>query len=163
MRFCNGVTLCFRYTHIEAECPFISFEDLLDRLESLVCDVVDRVLKSPASSLLYDLNPVSSGVGQPQMAKKIRSVAFPDQHVRLGRAGHGSELCLLTVRHNEKNTKYRQKNENAARLVMTLPEAGGCGGRSSLLASSRSQQCAGIYCSVYCTSGIKPLSQSPYY
>ncbi|NWQ98048.1 SYNC protein, partial [Burhinus bistriatus] len=45
------------YTHIEAECPFISFEDLLDRLESLVCDVVDRVLKSPASSLLYDLNP----------------------------------------------------------------------------------------------------------
>ncbi|NWW44811.1 SYNC protein, partial [Pedionomus torquatus] len=45
------------YTHIEAECPFISFEDLLDRLESLVCDVVDRVLKSPAASLLYDLNP----------------------------------------------------------------------------------------------------------
>ncbi|KAK2514583.1 asparagine--tRNA ligase, cytoplasmic [Columba livia] len=45
------------YTHIEAECPFISFEDLLARLESLVCDVVDRVLKSPASSLLYELNP----------------------------------------------------------------------------------------------------------
>ncbi|XP_065716123.1 asparagine--tRNA ligase, cytoplasmic [Patagioenas fasciata] len=45
------------YTHIEAECPFISFEDLLDRLESLVCDVVGRVLKSPASSLLYELNP----------------------------------------------------------------------------------------------------------
>lgn len=38
---------------------------------------------------------------------------------------------------------------------MTLPEAGDCGGRSSLLASSRSQQCAGIYCNVYCTSGIK--------
>lgn len=64
MWFCNGVTLCFRYTHIEAECPFISFEDLLDRLESLVCDVVDRVLKSPASSLLYDLNPVGSYVEQ---------------------------------------------------------------------------------------------------
>ncbi|NXX50074.1 SYNC protein, partial [Tricholaema leucomelas] len=45
------------YTHIEAECPFISFEELLARLESLVCDVVDRVLKSPAASLLYDLNP----------------------------------------------------------------------------------------------------------
>ncbi|NXD73650.1 SYNC protein, partial [Eolophus roseicapillus] len=45
------------YTHIEAECPFLSFEELLDRLENLVCDVVDRVLKSPAAGLLYDLNP----------------------------------------------------------------------------------------------------------
>ncbi|KAM7369362.1 hypothetical protein PAMP_013634 [Pampus punctatissimus] len=45
------------YTHIEAECPFITFEDLLNRLEDLVCDVVDRVLKSPAAQLLYDINP----------------------------------------------------------------------------------------------------------
>uniref|UniRef100_A0A8C8DWC1 Asparaginyl-tRNA synthetase 1 n=1 Tax=Oryzias sinensis TaxID=183150 RepID=A0A8C8DWC1_9TELE len=45
------------YTHIEAECPFITFEDLLNRLEDLVCDVVDRVLKSPAGQLLYDINP----------------------------------------------------------------------------------------------------------
>lgn len=66
MRFCNVMTLSFRYTHIEAECPFISFEDLLARLESLVCDVVDRVLKSPASSLLYELNPVGSNVEQPR-------------------------------------------------------------------------------------------------
>lgn len=36
----------------------MSFEDLLDRLEDLVCDVVDRVLKSPAAPLLYDINPV---------------------------------------------------------------------------------------------------------
>ncbi|TRY65186.1 hypothetical protein DNTS_009424 [Danionella cerebrum] len=46
------------YTHIEAECPFLSFEDLLARLEDLVCDVVDRVLKSPVAPLLYDINPV---------------------------------------------------------------------------------------------------------
>eukprot|EP00794_Sanderia_malayensis_P010234 gene10234-11284_t len=45
------------YTHIEGECPFITFEDLLDRIEDLVCDVVDRVLKSPYASLLYELNP----------------------------------------------------------------------------------------------------------
>lgn len=45
------------YTHIEAECPFITFEDLLNRLEDLVCDVVDRVLKSAAGPLLYDVNP----------------------------------------------------------------------------------------------------------
>ncbi|XP_064539079.1 asparagine--tRNA ligase, cytoplasmic isoform X2 [Drosophila montana] len=45
------------YTHIEAESPFITFEDLLDRLEDLVCDVVDRVLKSPWGYLVKELNP----------------------------------------------------------------------------------------------------------
>lgn len=36
----------------------MTFDDLLDRLEDLVCDVVDRVLASPARQLLLDLNPV---------------------------------------------------------------------------------------------------------
>ncbi|KAH8255381.1 hypothetical protein KR038_001804, partial [Drosophila bunnanda] len=45
------------YSHVEAECPFITFDDLLDRLEDLVCDVVDRVLKSPWGFLVKELNP----------------------------------------------------------------------------------------------------------
>ncbi|XP_033929186.1 asparagine--tRNA ligase, cytoplasmic-like [Melopsittacus undulatus] len=45
------------YTHIEAECPFITFEDLLDRIETLVCDVLYRVLASPVAPLIQDLNP----------------------------------------------------------------------------------------------------------
>lgn len=42
---------------MEAECPFISFNDLLDRLEDLICDVVDRVLKSPLGEVVNELNP----------------------------------------------------------------------------------------------------------
>lgn len=45
------------YTHIEGECPFITFDDLLDRLEDLVCDVAERVLKSPWGNLVEELNP----------------------------------------------------------------------------------------------------------
>jgi len=45
------------YTHIEGECPFITFEDLLTRIEDMVCDVVDRFLKSKEGELLKDLNP----------------------------------------------------------------------------------------------------------
>ncbi|XP_017060886.1 asparagine--tRNA ligase, cytoplasmic [Drosophila ficusphila] len=45
------------YSHVEAECPFITFDELLDRLEDLVCDVVDRVLNSPWGYLVKELNP----------------------------------------------------------------------------------------------------------
>lgn len=45
------------YSHVEGERAFISFDDLLDTLEDLVCDVVDRVLKSPFAQIVKDLNP----------------------------------------------------------------------------------------------------------
>jgi len=45
------------YTHIEGECPFIDFDELLVRIEDLVCDVVDRFLKSSDGELLKDLHP----------------------------------------------------------------------------------------------------------
>ena len=61
-----ALTLVYsRYTHIEGECPFITFDDLLDRLEDLICDVVDRVLRSPFKDIVYELNPVSSSIVPP--------------------------------------------------------------------------------------------------
>ena len=45
------------YTHIEAKCPFIDFPELLDRMEDLVTDVVNRVPKSLLGHLVYELNP----------------------------------------------------------------------------------------------------------
>jgi hypothetical protein len=42
---------------VEAECAFITFEDLLDKLEDLVVDVVDKVLASPVGHLVHELNP----------------------------------------------------------------------------------------------------------
>ena len=45
------------YTHVEAECAFITFEDLLDRLEDLLVDVIDRLMKSPAGAMVHELHP----------------------------------------------------------------------------------------------------------
>lgn len=48
-----------RYTHVEAEFAFITFNDLLDRIEDMICDVVKRVLESPNADIVKQLNPVS--------------------------------------------------------------------------------------------------------
>ncbi|XP_075258979.1 asparagine--tRNA ligase, cytoplasmic-like [Convolutriloba macropyga] len=45
------------FTHVEAECPFITFEGLLERLEDLVCGVCERILKSPYKDMLLEVNP----------------------------------------------------------------------------------------------------------
>lgn len=45
------------YTHIEGERSFIDFNDLLNTIEDLVCDTIDRVLKHPEAHLLFEVNP----------------------------------------------------------------------------------------------------------
>lgn len=46
------------YSHVEAECPFISFSTLLDRLEDLITDVISRVIHHPLSApILNEFNP----------------------------------------------------------------------------------------------------------
>lgn len=46
------------YTHIEAELDFITFTDLLDHLEEVMCRVIDATLADPAiATLVHQLNP----------------------------------------------------------------------------------------------------------
>jgi asparaginyl-tRNA synthetase len=53
----NPSLLLSRYTHIEAECPFIDFDGLLSLLENMVCHVVDTVLAGPYGDIVRQLNP----------------------------------------------------------------------------------------------------------
>jgi asparaginyl-tRNA synthetase len=44
------------YTHVEAERPFIDFYDLLNTIEDLVVDTVQRVIDHPEAHLLFEVN-----------------------------------------------------------------------------------------------------------
>lgn len=45
------------FTHIEAEMPFITYEELLERLEFLVCDVIEKALSGPFKEMILEMNP----------------------------------------------------------------------------------------------------------
>ncbi|RKP13792.1 cytoplasmic asparagine-tRNA ligase Nrs1 [Piptocephalis cylindrospora] len=46
------------YTHLEAELVFVDFDDLLNSIESLICDTIDRALANPeVAALIQQLNP----------------------------------------------------------------------------------------------------------
>lgn len=46
------------YTHLEAELAFITFDDLMDNIESIICKTVDILLTNPTTAaLIKQLNP----------------------------------------------------------------------------------------------------------
>lgn len=60
------------YTHVEAELPFITYEDLLQTVEDLVCDVVARV-RARAPELLAALNP-----SLPELKRPFKRLTYED-------------------------------------------------------------------------------------
>ncbi|KAI9298471.1 asparaginyl-tRNA synthetase [Neoconidiobolus thromboides FSU 785] len=47
-----------QYTHLEAELPFITFDDLLEHIEDLICSTIDKILEDKeASEIIKELNP----------------------------------------------------------------------------------------------------------
>jgi asparaginyl-tRNA synthetase len=54
------------YTHIEGELDFISFDDLLDHLETLICSVLKKLMSDPEiAAIIAKLNPSFQLPSQP--------------------------------------------------------------------------------------------------
>ncbi|ORY34888.1 hypothetical protein BCR39DRAFT_515384 [Naematelia encephala] len=70
------------YTHLEAELVFITFQDLLDHIEGLICEVVDVLLADPiASIIIKTLNPDFVPPSRPFMRLDYRdAIKYLNEH-----------------------------------------------------------------------------------
>lgn len=70
------------YTHIEAELGFLTFEDMLEHIERVICDTVDRVLKDPvAGPLVQKLHPGFQAPSRPFMRMRYTdALEWLNQH-----------------------------------------------------------------------------------
>ncbi|KAI9568811.1 asparaginyl-tRNA synthetase [Boletus coccyginus] len=54
------------FTHMEAELAFITFDDLMTHIETIICESIDRLLANPASAaLIRSLNPKFTAPARP--------------------------------------------------------------------------------------------------
>lgn len=70
------------YTHLEAELVFIEFNDLLNHLEDMICEVVDYLLADPiAAEIIKSLNPDFTPPSRPFMRLDYRdAIKYLNEH-----------------------------------------------------------------------------------
>ncbi|KAG1139923.1 hypothetical protein G6F37_008609 [Rhizopus arrhizus] len=70
------------YSHLEAEMAFVTFDELLDHLENMMCFVIDRVMANEATSqLIKQLNPDFKKPERPFLRMKYAdAIAYLKEH-----------------------------------------------------------------------------------
>lgn len=70
------------YTHVEAELDFITFNDLLDHLETVICSVIKKVLADPEiAAIIKKLNPDFAPPEQPFLRMKYAdAITWLNEH-----------------------------------------------------------------------------------
>lgn len=69
------------FTHVEAEYPFIDFNELLTRIENMVCDVVDQILESDYAKTIKDRTPSFKKLDKPFMRLDyIKAIDYCNEH-----------------------------------------------------------------------------------
>ncbi|KAF9268502.1 asparaginyl-tRNA synthetase [Marasmius fiardii PR-910] len=70
------------YTHMEAEVAFVTFDQLMDHIETVICDAVDILLNNPTSAaLIKQLNPSFSAPARPFLRLSyVDAIAWLNEH-----------------------------------------------------------------------------------
>ncbi|KAI9598657.1 hypothetical protein BDF19DRAFT_490823 [Syncephalis fuscata] len=71
-----------QYTHLEAELVFVDFDALLNSIEDVICDTIDRALANEATAkLIYQLNPEFKKPSRPFMRMDYKeAIAYLNEH-----------------------------------------------------------------------------------
>lgn len=70
------------YTHLEAELAFITFDDLMNHIEDVICNTVDTLLADPVSAaLVKQLNPSFQAPARPfRRMNYVDAIAWLNEH-----------------------------------------------------------------------------------
>jgi len=70
------------YTHLEAELAFITFDDLMDHIETIICETVDKLMQSESSAaLIKQLNPSFTPPTRPfKRLSYVDAIAWLNEH-----------------------------------------------------------------------------------
>jgi len=70
------------FTHLEAELAFISFDDLMDHIEALICETVDKLLENESTAtLIKQLNPSFARPVRPfKRIAYVDAIAWLNEH-----------------------------------------------------------------------------------
>jgi len=70
------------YTHLEAELAFITFDDLMDHIETIICETVDKLLQNETTAVLIkQLNPSFTPPSRPfKRLSYVDAIAWLNEH-----------------------------------------------------------------------------------
>ncbi|KAI0002416.1 asparaginyl-tRNA synthetase [Russula compacta] len=70
------------YTHLEAELAFITFDDLMNNIEAIICETVDKLLQNESSAaLIKQLNPSFAPPARPfKRLSYVDAIAWLNEH-----------------------------------------------------------------------------------
>ncbi|KAF8268895.1 asparaginyl-tRNA synthetase [Lactarius quietus] len=70
------------YTHVEAELAFITFDDLMNHIEAVICETVDKLWKNESTAaLIRQLNPTFEPPARPFMRLAyVDAIAWLNEH-----------------------------------------------------------------------------------
>lgn len=90
------------YAHVEAECPFITFDELMDRIEDIVCDTVERVMADPEMKEL-----ILQQWHSPKDPEMKRDFAMPKRPFLRMSYGEAIEWLQKNGIHNEEGKPFQ--------------------------------------------------------
>ncbi|KAI0071180.1 asparaginyl-tRNA synthetase [Panus rudis PR-1116 ss-1] len=116
------------YTHLEAELAFITFDDLMDHIESIICETIDKLLQDPSSAaLIKQLNPNFKAPSRPFMRLSyVDAIKWLNEHGIQHEAEDASGNVIKDEQGNPKMVDHAVGDDIAEAAERKMTDILGC-------------------------------------